>query len=85
MIVEGVLAIGARFRLNELEKYLKTTEEYLQKAKTDFETWFDEKAKELTPKERDEFGEFYSDTYWEYAETFPRVLRNSFLYLPIPC
>lgn len=33
----------------------------------------------LPPEERDEFGEFYSDTYWDYAETFPTILRNSFL------
>ncbi|MCK4403107.1 MAG: hypothetical protein KAV98_05020 [Dehalococcoidia bacterium] len=79
MIVKGILAIGASIRLRELEGYLKTTEKYLQKAKTDFEAWFDEQANNLSPEERDEFGEFYSDTYWDYAETFPRILRNSFL------
>lgn len=65
--------------LDELEEYLKITEEYLQKAKTDFETWFDEKTKGFTPKERDEFYELYGADYWQYAETFPRILRNSFL------
>ncbi len=64
--------------LDELEEYLKITEEYLRKAKTDFGTWFDEKTKGFTPKERNEFYESYGADYWQYAETFPRILRNSF-------
>ncbi len=63
--------------LDELEEYLKITEEYLHKAKTDFETWFDEKTRGFTPKERNEFYELYGADYWQYAETFPRILRNS--------
>lgn len=79
MIVKGILAIGARGRLHELEEYLKTTEKYLQKAKSELEAWLNEQAKNLPPRERDEFEQFYSDIYWDYALTFPRVLRNSFL------
>ena len=79
MVIKGLLAIGASIRLRELEEYLKTTEKYLQIAKTDFETRFDEQSKTLSPEERYEFNEFYSDAYWDYAETYPRILRSSFL------
>ena len=64
--------------LDDLERYLEITEEYLQKAKTDFETWFNEKSKGFTQEERDVFGENHTDTYWEYTEMFPRILHNSF-------
>ena len=66
-------------RLDELKKYLDITEKYLQEAKDDFQTWADEKAKKLSPGERNEFYEFYSDNYWQLSEKFPRILRNSFL------
>lgn len=79
MLIKGILGITASYRLHELEEYLKTVEKYLQKAKTDFETWADEQEKKLSPEERDEFYEFYGDEYWRYSERFPRILRNSFL------
>jgi hypothetical protein len=78
MILRGFFAIEMRMGLDELEKYLDITEKYLQKAKDDFEAWINKEMDKLSPKERNEFGEFYSDTYWEYAETFPRILRSSF-------
>ena len=78
MRLRVALSFDVSLGLDELERYLEITEKYLQKAKTDFETWFDEKTKGLTPKERGEFGEFYTDTYGEYTETFPRILRDSF-------
>jgi hypothetical protein len=78
MILEGVFAIELGIGWRELEEYLKTTEKYLEKARTEWEAWFDEQTKHLTPEERNEIGESYSDTYWDYAETFPRILRNSF-------
>jgi len=79
VILRGIFAIDVSLGWQELEEYLKTTEKYLEKAKTDWETSFNEQVKHLPPEERDELGEFYSDTYWDYAETFPAILRNSFL------
>lgn len=78
MILVGFFAIEMRMGLDELERYLDITEKYLQKAKDDFETQINKEMDKLPPEERDEFGEFYSDTYWDYAETFPRILRSSF-------
>jgi hypothetical protein len=66
-------------RLDELKKYLDITEKYLQKAKVEFEAWSDERVKELPAEQRQEFYDFYQDDYWQYAEKFPRILRNSFL------
>jgi len=69
----------AYIRLDELKKYLDITEKYLQKAKADFDAWTDEQVKNLPPGQRQEFYDFYQDDYWQYAEKFPRILRNSFL------
>lgn len=79
MVIKGLLAIGASIRLREFEEYRKTTEKYLQIAKNDLETQLNERARKLSPQDRDEFNEYYSNTYWEYAETYPRILRSSFL------
>ncbi len=83
MILRGFLAFETRRGLNELEEYLKVTEKYLKKAKSDFETHLDEQRTKLStanlsPKELDEFNEFYGEVYWGYAETFPSILRSSF-------
>ena len=83
MILKGIFAIELRNGFDELERYLKITEEYLQKAKSDFESHVQEQAKKLStaglsPEERDEINEFYGEAHWDYAETFPRILRSSF-------
>jgi hypothetical protein len=67
------------YRLDELKKYLDVTEKYLQKAKAEFEARSDEQIKELPDEKRQEFYDFYQDDYWQYAEKFPRILRNSLL------
>jgi hypothetical protein len=78
MILEGYFAIELHIGFDELERYLEITEEYLQKAKAEFETWVDEESKTLSLEGRDEFNESYEQEYWDYAETFPRILRSSF-------
>lgn len=79
MLGSGIFALGPAYRLHQLEKYLDISEKQLQKAKTDFEAWAGEQEKKLSPEERDNFYDFYTDVYWQYAEGFPRMLRNSFL------
>ncbi len=70
-------------RFDELKEYLDVTEKYLQKAKIDFETSANEQAKKLStanPTFRaDEINDILGNDYWRYAETFPRILRSSFL------
>ncbi|OGO23858.1 MAG: hypothetical protein A2144_08530 [Chloroflexi bacterium RBG_16_50_9] len=76
-----ILTIAAWFRLrrfDELEKYLDITEQYLQKAKNDFEAESGERLKGLPAKKRQEYYDFSDEDYWQYAEKFPRILRNSF-------
>lgn len=80
-MIKGIFAIEASYGLHELEEYLTTSEEFLQKAKLEFEAWATEQEKKLSPKEHDEFYEFYEDEHWRYSERFPRILRNSFLVL----
>jgi len=77
------LAIEVHSGLDELEGYLKVTEEYLKKAEKDFETHVQEQVKKLSsadlpPEELDEINEFYGEEHWDYTETFPRILRSSF-------
>lgn len=78
MILRGVLAIEVHSGLDELEGYLKVTEEYLQKARSEFNTRLDEELKLIPSEERDEFNEFYGELDWNYAEVFPRIMRSSF-------
>ncbi len=83
MILKGIFAIELHSGFDELEEYLKITEEYLQKAEKDFDTHVEEQVKKLSsadipPKELDEIKEFYGEKHWDYAETFPRILRSSF-------
>ncbi len=83
MILRGIFAIELHTGFSELENYLKITEEYLQKAKNDFETHIQEQAKRLStadlpPEELDEINEFYQEKHWDCAETFPRIFRSSF-------
>ncbi|MFC2021739.1 hypothetical protein ACFLTR_00765 [Chloroflexota bacterium] len=71
------------FRLDELKRYLDVTEKYLQKAKSDFETSANEQAKKLSTANPNlravEIDDILGNDYWQYAETFPRILRSSFL------
>ena len=82
MILKGLFAIELQMGFSELKNYLAITEKYLQKAKEDFETSAHEQAEKLSaanPDLRtDEIDDILSNDYWEYAETFPRILRSSF-------
>jgi len=83
MILRGIFAIELRTGFDELEEYLKITEEYLQKAEKDFDIRVEEQVKKLSSadipsEELDEINEFYGEKHWDYAETFPRILRSSF-------
>jgi hypothetical protein len=71
--------VMSSYRLRKLEHYLQVTEKYLDKAKTDFDSWAAEQMKGLTREQYDEFQDFHQDEYWRYEEEFPRILRNSFL------
>ncbi|MFC2006045.1 hypothetical protein ACFLVG_03705 [Chloroflexota bacterium] len=83
MILRGFFAIELHSGFDELEEYLKITEEYLQKAEKDFDIHVEEQVKKLSSadlpsEELDEMNEFYGEKHWDYAETFPRILRSSF-------
>ncbi len=83
MILKGFFAFELHSGFSELEWYLKITEEYLRKAKDEFDTRVQEEVKRLSSanlssQELDEINEFYGEQHWDYAETFPRILRSSF-------
>mgnify|MGYP001586639464 CR=1 FL=1 len=83
MILVGIFAIELHDGFDELERYLSITEEYLKKAEDNFENQLQEQVKkfssaELPPEELDEINEYYGEQHWDYAETFPRILRSSF-------
>jgi len=73
--LEYILALN---RWDELVEYLNRTEEFLQKAQGEFESWASEQIKRLSDTQRQEFYEYYADDYVRYQEGFPRILRNSF-------
>lgn len=70
------------YRFNELKEYLEVTENYLTKAKRDFEKSADEQEKQLISANphltQDDISQILADDYWHYSERFPRILRNSF-------
>jgi len=83
MILRGFFQIELHLGFDTLERYLTITEEYLQKAEKDFDTHVDEQVKQLIqegipPNEIDDINESYGEQHWDYAETFPGILRNSF-------
>ncbi len=83
MILKGFFAFELHSGFSEFEKYLKITEEYLQKAVRDFETHVQEQTRKIStanisPQELDEINESYGEEHWNYTETFPRILRSSF-------
>ncbi len=65
-------------RLEKLKQCLYVTEEYLGKAKEEFEAKScEELGLNLYPK--DVCDDIYNEEQWYYAVKFPRIVRNSFL------
>lgn len=78
-MLKGIFSIELSIGWSELEQYLKTTENYMQKAKTDIKDKLDKEAKGLSSSELIDFYTYYEVIYDDYDQTFPAILRNSFL------
>jgi len=73
------LSIGTDIKINELRDYLDTLNKQLGFMVTDYEAKTESLANRIEDeRERDEFYEFSASEYWNYKETFPLILLNSF-------
>ena len=64
-----------------LEEYLDITEGTLEKKLKEFDESIDEKVRELSAEDKEEFYEFYSDDYWKYSKVIPNLNRSSIFLL----
>jgi len=78
---KGWMFLGISSSLDELNEYLRVTEELLVRAKDDFDARVDKETKGLSEEELEELdlGDTYSEDYWRYTEEFPKILRSSLL------
>lgn len=73
------LSVGTDIKINELKEYLETVKKQLEIVGKDYDKHIEEQAQKINgPRMRDEFYEFSSDRHFNYTETFPRILLNSF-------
>lgn len=72
-------SIGTDIKIDELRHYLDTLKKELESMADDFDKKVEAEAKKIEDdRERDEFYDWNSEEYWNYKETFPRILFNSF-------
>jgi len=73
------LSVRTDIKINELRDYLDTLNKQLAFMAEDYEKKIEAQAKQIeNNRERDEFYEWSSEEYWNYKETFPDILLNSF-------
>jgi len=73
------LSVRTDIKINELRDYLDTLNKQLAFMAEDYEEKIEAQAKQIeNNRERDEFYEWSSEEYWNYKETFPDILLNSF-------
>jgi len=73
------LSVSTDIKINQLRDYLEILNNQLIIIATDYEEKTESLAKQIeNQRERDEFYEFSSSDYWNYKETFPLILFNSF-------
>lgn len=73
-------SIGTDIKINELRDYLETLQKQLKIMTDGYEKQVNDQAKQIEDElARNEFYEWSSEDYWNYKETFPRILFNSFL------
>lgn len=73
------LSVGTDIKINELRDYLNTLNKQLAFMAEDYDKKIDFQAKQIEDeRERADFYEWSGEEYWNYKETFPRILFNSF-------
>jgi len=73
------LSVSTDIKISELKNYLETLGNQLEIIASDYDHQVDEQAQRIDDeKSRDEFYEFSGEQHFNYTETFPRILLNSF-------
>ena len=73
------LSVGTDINIEQLRHYLDTLKEQLEFMADDFDKKIEAEGKQIEDdQERDDFYEWNNEEYWNYKETFPRILFNSF-------
>lgn len=73
------LSVGTDIKIDELKNYLHTLKKQLDYMADDYDKKVEAEAQQIKDEqERDEFYEWSSQEHWNYKETFPRILLNSF-------
>ena len=73
------LSVSTDIKIDELRNYLNTLRKQLESMTDEYKSKIDAEARKIKDEEdRQEFYEWSGDEYWNYKETFPRILLNSF-------
>ncbi len=73
------LSVGTDIKINQLRDYLSTLKTQLDYMADNYNKEVEAEAHQiLDEKERQDFYEWSGEEYWNYKETFPRILLNSF-------
>lgn len=77
--VSDWLSVSTDIKINELRDYLSTLNKQLAFMAEDYDKKIEAQAKQIEDeRERDDFYEWSGEEYWNYKETFPRILFNTF-------
>jgi len=73
------LHVRTEGKIKELRNYLNTLIKQLDDTSNDYENRVETDAQNIEDEEeRDQYYEWSREEYWDYKETFPRILLNSF-------
>jgi len=73
----GFFKRGVRDDIDQFRLHINGVESYLEKEVKDLVNYHEERTKDLTQEEKDEYYDFYSDDYWQLSEVFPNIQRKS--------
>lgn len=73
------LSVGTDIKINQLRDYLNTLKTQLDYMADNYNKEVEAEAQQIADeKERQDFYEWSGEEYWNYKETFPRILLNAF-------
>ncbi len=73
----GIFQRGIRDDIDLFKIHVNGIENYLKKEVDDLENYHEERTKNYTEEEKEEYYEFYCDDYWLLNEVFPNFQRKS--------
>lgn len=63
--------------IDQFRLHINGVESYLEKEAKSLINYHEERAKDLSEEEKDEYYNFYTDNYWQLSEVFPNIQRKS--------